>query len=52
MIYDLSMVCIWKCVVYVLRSEIRTLTCEFMLKCETVQCEKYDEIVKCELIYE
>ena len=33
MICDLSMIWIWKCVVYVLRSEIRTLTCE-MWNCE------------------
>ena len=45
MIRDLSMICIWKYVVYVLRSEIRTLTCEFVLKCETVKCEIYDEIL-------
>ena len=47
MICDLSMIWIWKCVVYVPRSEIRTLTCEFVLKCEIC-----DEIVKCKLIFE
>ena len=51
-ICDLSMIWIWKCVVNVLRSEIRTLTCEFMLKCETIKCEICDEIVKCEWIFE